>query len=221
MRLPGLDRRPYQSIFGAFELPRAAYGTREGQKIEFVPLDQRPQLPESKFSYVLQDWDQRLIVETPYTEANATVQKILEFSQSVDSLERMNRKMAQLVVDYWDWLETPPTSEEGELMVVSADGKGVPIRGQRCLAPSSGEATFSALQQLLGRHLAPQYRLAWPASGSRSKGCRHGSAGWPGESSGCGAPRLGPARVHRRIDAGYGRAHAGHSRFTEARSDCS
>ncbi len=127
-RLPELHSRPYQSVFGGFELPRVVYGTREGQKIEFVPLDQRLQLPESKFSYVLQDWDQRLTVESPYTEVNATVRKILGFSQSVDSLERMNRKMAQPVVDYWDSLEVPPASEEGELMVVSADGKGVPIR---------------------------------------------------------------------------------------------
>ena len=127
-RLPELHSRPYQSIFGDFELPRTVYGTREGQKIEFVPLDQRLQLPESKFSYVLQDWDQGLTVESPYTQTNATLQKILGFSQSVDSLERMNRKMAQPVVDYWDSLEVPPASEEGELMVVSADGKGVPMR---------------------------------------------------------------------------------------------
>ncbi len=134
-RLPELHLRPYKSIFGAFELPRAAYGTREGQKIEFVPLDQRLQLPESKFSYVLQDWDQRLTVESPYAEVNATVQKILGFSQSVDSLERRNRKMAQPVVDYWVSLETPPASEEGALMVVSADGKGVPIRRGASVSP--------------------------------------------------------------------------------------
>ncbi len=40
---------------GSFELSRRVYGTREGQKIEWVPLDQRLQLPESKFSYLLQD----------------------------------------------------------------------------------------------------------------------------------------------------------------------
>ncbi len=127
-RLAQPHPRPYQSIFGSFELHRVAYGTREGQKIELVPLDQRVQLPESKFSYLLQDWDQRLTVESPYTQVSATLEKILGFSQSVDSLERMNRKMAAPVVDYWDSLETPPASEEGELLVVSADGKGVPIR---------------------------------------------------------------------------------------------
>jgi len=127
-RLPELHLRPYQSIFGFFEIPRAVYGTREGQKIEFVPLDQRLGLPEGKFSYVLQDWDQSYAVESPYAEVDARLQKILGFSQSVDSLERMNRKMADMVVDYWDSLEPPPASEEGELMVGSGDGKGVVMR---------------------------------------------------------------------------------------------
>jgi hypothetical protein len=39
--------------------------TRKGQKIEHVPLDAKLNLPESKFSYLLQDWDQSLIVEMP------------------------------------------------------------------------------------------------------------------------------------------------------------
>lgn len=83
-RLPGEHVRPYLSIFGAFELRRAVYGTRLGQRIELVPLDQRLQLPESKFSYLLQDWDQRLAVENPYAEVNRTLGTILGFSQSVD-----------------------------------------------------------------------------------------------------------------------------------------
>ena len=52
-RLEQEHRRPYRSIFGDFELSRVAYGSREGQKIEFVPLDNRLQLPESVFSYLL------------------------------------------------------------------------------------------------------------------------------------------------------------------------
>src|ERR1700752_2403144 len=41
----------YVSIFGEFVLSRVAYGSREGQKIDFVPLDNRLQLPASVFSY--------------------------------------------------------------------------------------------------------------------------------------------------------------------------
>ncbi|MCP3958879.1 MAG: ISKra4 family transposase, partial [bacterium] len=139
-RLSGEYVRPYQSIFGPFELRRAVYGTRVGQRIELVPLDQRLQLPESKFSYLLQDWDQRLVAESPYAEVSRTLCKILGFSQSVDSLERMNRKMSEPVVDYWDSLAPPPASEEGSLLVLSADGKGVPIRRDKGAGVAPGPA---------------------------------------------------------------------------------
>lgn len=49
-RLPELHKRRYVSIFGTFDLMRTVYGSREGQKIEFVPLDHRLQLPQSVFS---------------------------------------------------------------------------------------------------------------------------------------------------------------------------
>jgi hypothetical protein len=51
-RLPAPQRRPYQSVFGLFELERVVYGTRESQQIEFVPLDARLGLPAGKFSYL-------------------------------------------------------------------------------------------------------------------------------------------------------------------------
>src|SRR5438093_6524021 len=44
-RLPDLHERRYVSIFGEFRLQRAVYGSREGQKIDWVPLDNRLQLP--------------------------------------------------------------------------------------------------------------------------------------------------------------------------------
>jgi hypothetical protein len=53
---------------------------------------------------------------------------ILGVSQHVDSLERMSRKMAATAEEF-SWSQpTPPAAEEGEMLVESADGKGVPIR---------------------------------------------------------------------------------------------
>jgi hypothetical protein len=123
-----LHSRTYQSIFGEFELCRAVYGTREGQKIEFVPLDDRLSLPQSKFSYVLQDWDQMLECEQPYAEVSEVLQKILGLKQHVDSLIRTARHRAQDVEDFRESRPAPPPAEEGKLVVISADGKGVPIR---------------------------------------------------------------------------------------------
>lgn len=127
-RLDEPHTRVYQSIFGKYELKRAVYGTREGQKIELVPLDQRLQLPESEFSYVLQDWNQALGVEQAFSRVNETMGMILGFNQSVDSLERMNRQMACTVESFRSSRPTPPAKEEGKIMVVTADNKGIPMR---------------------------------------------------------------------------------------------
>lgn len=127
-RLDELHRRCYQSIFGAFELRRVVYGTREGQKIEFVPLDARLELPESEFSYVLQDWAQSLDVDHAFARTAETLQMIFGLSVSVDSLERMNRKMAESVEGFRSSLKKPPAKDEGEILVTTADGKGIPMR---------------------------------------------------------------------------------------------
>ncbi len=127
-RLEFTHRRTYQSIFGEYELDRVAYGSREGQKIVFVPLDQRLELPESEFSYVLQDWNQALGVEHSFAGVDETIEMILGLHQSVDSLERMNRQMAADVEGFRLSREAPPAEEEGEIPVVSLDNKGIPMR---------------------------------------------------------------------------------------------
>jgi len=130
-RLEGLHERTYQSVFGAFTLRRAVYGSRQGQKIECVPLDTRLKLPQREFSYLLQDWDQALAVENPYGKVNDVLKKMLGFSQSVDSLERMNREMAEEVKPFQESKPVPPAEEEAAILVVSADAKGVPIRREK------------------------------------------------------------------------------------------
>ncbi len=127
-RLPEHHTRSYVSVFGLFELSRVVYGSREGQAIECVPLDIRLALPESKFSYLLQEWDQFVACEEPYAKVSQFLEKILGLRQHVDSLERMSRRMAEDVEPFRESLPAPPPKEEGPILVVSADGKGVPIR---------------------------------------------------------------------------------------------
>jgi hypothetical protein len=129
-RLEKLHVRDYLSIFGKFELKRTVYGTREGQALAFIPLDNRLQLPESDFSYLLQDWDQELAVEQPFGKVNQTMERVLRLHQHVDSLEGMNRQMAEDVRGFRDALPAPPPAEEGQIFVSTADCKGVVIRGQ-------------------------------------------------------------------------------------------
>jgi hypothetical protein len=127
-RLPEPHRRTYHSIFGPFTLSRYVYGTREGQRIDFVPLDARLELPESEYSYVLQDWAGTLCVEHAFARTAETLQAILGLSVAVDSLERMSRKIGDSVEAFRTSLGKPPANEEGAILVATADGKGVPMR---------------------------------------------------------------------------------------------
>jgi hypothetical protein len=138
-RLPEVHKRRYVSIFGTFELTRAVYGSREGQKIEFVPLDNRLQLPESVFSYVLQDWDQSLCVEQAFGPVSKAIERILGLKQSVDSLEHMNQEMAKEVTNFM--LTRPQPEEEGEIVVSSVDQKGIIMRRQADDPPAKAHRT--------------------------------------------------------------------------------
>jgi len=129
-RLQEFHCRRYVSIFGAFTLQRTVYGSREGQAIDYVPLDNRLQLPASVFSYVLQDWDQALAVEQSFSQVNQTMARMLKLTQSVDSLEGMNQQLAQDVGWFRELQGAPPAAEEGHIVVTTADQKGIVIRGQ-------------------------------------------------------------------------------------------
>jgi hypothetical protein len=127
-RLPERHDRRYVSIFGALTIDRVAYGTREGQKIERIPLDERLGLPEGDFSYVLEDWSQRLCLKESFSEAGHSLEMLLGLKLRTRTLEHMSREVAGHAPAFQEALPVPPPGEEGPLMVVTADGKGVPMR---------------------------------------------------------------------------------------------
>jgi hypothetical protein len=99
-----------------------------------VPLDNRLQLPESQYSYLLQDWAQALAVEQSYGQVGQVLDKMLGLKLSVSALERMNGALAEGVEPYWEATLAQP-SAAGEFLVASADGKGVVIRKAAASAP--------------------------------------------------------------------------------------
>jgi hypothetical protein len=127
-RLPERHDRRYVSIFGELTITRAVYGSREGQKIERVPLDERLGLPEGEFSYVLEDWGQRLCLKESFAEAGQSLEMLLGLRLGTRAMEGMNRAVAAYAPAFQASLEVPPPDEEGPLLVVTADGKGVPMR---------------------------------------------------------------------------------------------
>ena len=127
-RLPERHDRRYVSIFGALTLTRVVYGTREGQKIESVPLDRRLGLPEGDFSYVLEDWSQRFCLKESFAEAGRSLEMLLGLDLGRRTLEQRNRDVAGYATGVRESIEPPSPEQEGPLLVVTADGKGVPMR---------------------------------------------------------------------------------------------
>ena len=127
-RLDKPHARPYRSVFGDFSITRFCYGSREGQRIAFVPLDARLQLPEGGYSYLLQGWDAALGAECAFARVAETLERILGVEQPVDSLERNIRGMAGAAEAFRETRPLPAPAEEGEVFVSSADGKGVVMR---------------------------------------------------------------------------------------------
>lgn len=126
-RLPVRPKR-YVSVFGEIMIQRVAYAVREGQKQELVPLDAALGLPEGDFSYLLQSWDQKFCVQNSFDRSRLAIEEILGIGQSVRSLEHMNASMATCAADYRASQKPPAPDEEGEILVVTADGKGVPMK---------------------------------------------------------------------------------------------
>jgi len=126
-RLPETHGRRYLSIFGELNWQRYVYGTREGQKIEHVPLDARLGLPAEEISYVLEDWLERLCVKDAFVEAGASLETLLGLKVGVNTAERHNHKMAEYAASFHT-SQVPAPQDEGELVVVAVDGKGICMR---------------------------------------------------------------------------------------------
>ena len=133
-RLDGARARRYLSVFGEFVLSRYVYGEREKQAQEHIPLDARLQLPEGVHSYLWQEWSQALAVHFSFEQVAEVLGNLLGWKTGVSALERANRAMAESAADYWRQAPAQP-APEGEFVVVSADGKGVPMR-KPATAPS-------------------------------------------------------------------------------------
>lgn len=120
------DRR-LLAVFGRFEVSRWVYAERPGAKFEFIPTDQRLQLPASEVSYLLQEWDQLLGVEHAFGKVREVIETILGLRQSVDTLEHTNQHMAEAAPVFRESQGPVDLTKEGELLVSTEDNKGIPM----------------------------------------------------------------------------------------------
>ena len=149
--LPRLEQtrtRPYLSIFGEISIERTCYGH---ERVEAVPLDAQLHLPQRQYSYLLQQWLGTFVVDDAHAEAIRKLEAILGLEIAVKASEDLNREQACDVEPYQNNLPVPEPTEEGPILVVTADCKGVPLV-RSALAPE--EATEPPLPALANQRVA-------------------------------------------------------------------
>jgi hypothetical protein len=127
-RLPDIVCDRYFSAFGPVEIKHYGYATRPTQKVELKPLAVKLALPESGYSYVLQRWDGVLSVNNSYAEVSKQLNELLGISQSTRSLTGIASSLAVHARQFQARQKMPSRQSEGELVVVTSDCKGVPMR---------------------------------------------------------------------------------------------
>jgi hypothetical protein len=119
--------RTIRTVFGVHTFSAYVYSPGPKKKIALRPIDARMSLPEGEYSYLLEEYSQYFCIEQAFGKAQQGIEKVLGQNIPVDSLERISRRVAPQAESFLDNLAPPAAEEEGELLVVSADGKGVPM----------------------------------------------------------------------------------------------
>jgi hypothetical protein len=129
-------RRLYRSVFGNLSILRWVYARGRKKKIEYAPTDARLGLPQGEYSYVMEDWTERLCVKETFDEGTSGLAGILGHAPSVQTAEEMNQRMAEHADSFRLQQPAPPVTAEAEILVATADGTSVPMhRADRTTAP--------------------------------------------------------------------------------------
>jgi hypothetical protein len=115
----------YFSVFGKVRF-RRHYFHAPGQK-GACPLDAELSLPPRCYSDLLRDWAEYYTTGESYDESNQVLERILGLSISKQALETAVQEDAVDVETFYEQKAAPCPETEGPILVIQADGKGVPM----------------------------------------------------------------------------------------------
>jgi len=136
-RLTYHDQRPttYDSVFGTVRFGRQAC-TAQGQH-GLCPLDAELSWPARCYADLLQEWAVYGTTDESYRESQTVLERILGLSLSAQAIETSVADAAGEVRAFYEQPAEPPApAPEQTILVVQADGKGVPMVPAAPAAPS-------------------------------------------------------------------------------------
>jgi hypothetical protein len=120
-----LRGRDYFSLFGKFKVARTCYRTPGEPGI--VPLDAQVNLPKRCYSYFLQEWMTLFEVEHPFKESASWFEPLFDLEVAESVLMEVAQEAPADYEGFYAQRPVPAKDTEAELLVVSVDGKGVPM----------------------------------------------------------------------------------------------
>ena len=141
----------YRSVFGEIRAKRAYYW-EEGAGEGHCPMDARLNLPARKDSYVLQEWALRMGVAESYDEVKGGLGELLGLEIPKRQLEAVAGDAGAAGRTFYDQKQAPQPKKEGPILVVEADGKGVPMKK---------EAPVEQIKRLTKGQKRDKKKMAW------------------------------------------------------------
>jgi hypothetical protein len=120
-------RREVRTVFGLHAFDGFVYSPGPHLKIALRPLDARMRLPAGINSYLFEEFSQFFCVEQAFGLSRQGLQTTLRQDVCVDQLQDINHRLGTQADEYLEELPVPAASDEGELLVLTGDGKGVPL----------------------------------------------------------------------------------------------
>lgn len=117
--------RTYISLYGKVKVRRVGYRHR-GRPAVF-PLDAKANLPQRGFSYVLQEFVNDCTRVGPFREAVRHMKKWVGQVVWEHSAETISRESSEDYDSFYQDKPAPAAAPEGDILVASFDGKGVPM----------------------------------------------------------------------------------------------
>lgn len=136
-----LKRVAYFSIFGTVSIERAYYWDVWEEGV--CPLDAVLNLPERRYSYLLQEWGDQIGVGRAFEQVTKQIETWLRVKLWSQAVQVSMQDAAKDVDSFYEQKPRPEPDSEAEFLVAQLDGKGVPIRREephgRKLRLGSGE----------------------------------------------------------------------------------
>jgi hypothetical protein len=144
-REPKLRGRDYGSLFGTFTVARTC--DRTPGEPGLFPLDAQVNLPTRCDSYVLQEWMTVFAVEHPFQESASWFEQLFDLEVAESAVMAVAQEAPEDDEAFYGQRPLPSEDTEGALLVVSCDGKGVPMMKQEAAKLKAKLGTGEKRQQ--------------------------------------------------------------------------